>query len=328
LSRRVLVTGASGFVGANLARRLLADGHDVHLLLRPKHKPWRLESIAKDVTIHQVDLADRDSVAKAMAASKPDWVFHLAAHGAYPTQKDVDQMIETNVRGTANLLQAASSAGVEAFVNAGTSSEYGYKDHAPDEDERVEPNSDYAVTKAAATMFCRHTATRTGLPVTTLRLYSVYGPYEEPSRLVPTLIVQGLEGRLPPLVNPDIARDYIYVDDACEAFVLAAATADQDPGVVYNVGSGVQTTLRDIVAAARRILGVKAEPVWGSMPERSWDTNVWVSNPSRIKARLGWSARHDLESGLTATAGWFKLHPDHLNRYRVARSSPVETKGS
>ncbi len=323
LSRRVLVTGASGFVGANLARRLLADGHEVHLLLRPKHKSWRLDGITRDVTIHQVDLSDGDNVARAMAASKPNWVFHLAAHGAYPTQKDLDQMIETNVRGTANLLQAAVTAGVQAFVNAGTSSEYGYKDHAPDEDERLEPNSDYAVTKAAATMFCRHIAQRMGAAITTLRLYSVYGPYEEPTRLVPTMIVQGLDGRLPPLVNPDVARDYIHVDDACEAFVLAAATADQDPGVVYNVGSGVQTTLREIVAAARRILGINAEPVWGSMPERSWDANVWISDPSKIKARLGWSARHDLESGLRQTIAWLEGNPDHLRYYRSAHPNAV-----
>ncbi len=321
MSRRVLVTGASGFVGANLARRLLADGNEVHMVLRPKHTPWRLEDIKNDVTVHQVDLSDREGVERAMAASRPDWVFHLAAHGAYPTQKDLDQMIETNVRGTVNLVQAATRLGVQALVNAGTSSEYGYKDHAPDEDERLEPNSDYAVTKAAATMFCAYTGQRTGLPITTLRLYSVYGPYEEPTRLVPTLIVQGLEGRLPPLVNPDVARDYIHVDDACEAFVLAATAPDQHPGVVYNVGSGVQTTLREIVAAARQVLGVEAEPVWGSMPERSWDTNVWVSNPSRIKTGLGWSPHHDLDSGLRQTVEWFTLHPANVDRYRTIAES-------
>lgn len=322
MGRRALLSGASGFVGANLARRLLADGHEVHLVLRPSHKPWRLDDIAKDVQVHQVELADHDGVDRVVAASRPDWVFHLAAHGAYPTQKGLDQMIETNVRGTANLVHAAVRAGVEAFVNAGTSSEYGYKDHAPSEEEALEPNSDYAVTKAAATMLCRHTAHRTDLPITTLRLYSVYGPFEEPTRLVPTLIVLGLEGRLPPLVNPDIARDYIHVDDACDAFILAASARDQEPGVVYNVGSGVQTTLREIVATARRILGVAAEPQWGSMPERSWDTNVWVSNPSKIKARLGWSPRHDLVNGLTHTVAWLRLHPDLLGRYRAAQSSP------
>jgi nucleoside-diphosphate-sugar epimerase len=325
LSRRVLVTGASGFVGANLCRRLLADKHEVHLLLRPGHPHWRLEEIKGDVTVHQVDLGDRAGVDHAMAAARPDWVFHLAAHGAYPTQKDLDQMIETNLRGTANLVDAAVRTGVQAFVNAGTSSEYGYKDHAPSEDDWLEPNSDYAVTKAAATMFCRHAAQRTGLPITTLRLYSVYGPFEEPTRLVPTLIVSGLEGRLPPLVNPDIARDYIHVDDACEAFVLAAATENQDPGVVYNVGSGVQTTLRDIVASARRILAVKAEPQWGSMEQRSWDTNVWVSNPSKIRSRLGWSPQHDLESGLRKTVEWFKLHPDRRSFYRAAQADPART---
>ena len=325
MARRTLVSGASGFVGANLARRLLADGDEVHLLLRPEHKSWRLDGIVEDVHVHEVDITDREGVDKAMAAARPDWVFHLAAHGAYPTQKDLDQMIETNVRGTANLVAAAARANVQAFVSAGTSSEYGYKDHAPAEDEWLEPNSDYAVTKAAATMFCRHTAQRTGLAITTLRLYSVYGPFEEPTRLVPTLIVLGLEARLPPLVNPDVARDYIHVDDACDAFVLAAATDKQDPGVVYNVGSGTQTTLRDIVATTRRILAVKAEPQWGSMEERSWDTNVWVSNPSKIRAHLGWSPRHDLESGLRKTVEWFKLNPDRRSLYRAAQAGPART---
>ena len=316
MSRRVFVTGASGFVGANLARRLLDEGHDVHLLLRPQHNPWRVAEIRDRVTVHEGDVSDLEAVEKAVAAAKPEWVFHLAAHGAYPDQKDFEQMIATNVRGTANLLRAAERGGVEAFVNAGTSSEYGYKDHAPSEDEWLEPNSDYAVTKAAATHLARLAATATDARIVTLRLYSAYGPYEEPRRLVPTLIVQGLGGKLPPLVNPDIARDYVHVDDVCSAFLLAAATPSQEPGVVYNVGSGVQTTLRQIVDATRRLLEIQAAPVWGSMPERSWDTNVWVSNPARITTQLGWTPKHDLESGLRQTIDWFKQHPDQLDRYR------------
>lgn len=316
VSRRVFVTGASGFVGANLARRLVDEGHEVHLLLRPNHNPWRVQEIREKVTVHKGDVSDLQAVEKAMAAAKPEWVFHLAAHGAYPDQKDFEQMIATNVRGTANLLRAAQQGGVESFVNAGTSSEYGYKDHAPSEDEWLEPNSDYAVTKAAATHLARLAASASDVRIATLRLYSAYGPYEEPRRLVPTLIVQGLEGRLPPLVNPDIARDYVHVDDVCGAFLLAAATPNQEPGVVYNVGSGVQTTLRQIVDATRRLLKVEAAPVWGSMPERSWDTNVWVSNPARITTQLGWTPKHDLESGLRQTIDWFTGNPEHLDRYR------------
>jgi UDP-glucose 4-epimerase len=321
VGRRALLSGASGFVGANLARRLLAEGHEVHLLLRANHNSWRVREIRDQVTVHQVDLGDRVGVEQAVAAARPDWIFHLAAHGAYPDQQDVDQMIATNVQGTANFLRAAERAGVGVFVNSGSSSEYGYKDHAPSEDEWLEPNSHYAVTKSAATHLCRLAAQRAGSRIVTLRLYSAYGPYEDPRRLVPTLIVQGLAGQLPPLVNPDVARDYVNVDDICEAFLLAAATPDQEPGAVYNVGTGVQTTIAEIVAVARRLLPIRNDPKWDSMPQRSWDTNVWVCNPSRIKAQLGWSPRHDVESGLRSTLVWFSDHPDHLDRYRSAQAT-------
>jgi UDP-glucose 4-epimerase len=320
LRRRALLSGASGFVGAVLARRLLADGHEVHLLLRPRHNPWRVQEITNEVTAHQVDLGDYAGLEQTVASVRPDWIFHLAAYGAYPNQRDLDTMVAANVLGTFNLVRAAERVGFEAFINTGSSSEYGLKDHAPAEEEWIEPNSDYAVTKAAATLFCRHTAQRTRLPIITLRLYSVFGPYEEPRRLVPTLIVQGLEGRLPPLVNPNVARDYVHVDDVCDAYLLAASTPGQELGAVYNVGTGVQTTLREIVAAARSLLAIEAEPVWGSMPERSWDTNVWISNPGRISAGLGWAPQFDLEQGLARTIAWFRANPDHLAQYRAAQS--------
>jgi nucleoside-diphosphate-sugar epimerase len=320
LGRRALLSGASGFVGAVLARRLLADGHDVHLLLRPQHNPWRLQEITNEVTIHEVDLGDHAGLENTVASVRPDWIFHLAAHGAYPNQRDLDTIVATNVLGTVNLVRAAERAGFAAFINTGSSSEYGLKDHAPVEDEWLEPNSDYAVTKATATLFCRHTAQRTRLPIITLRLYSVFGPYEEPRRLVPTLIAHGLEGHLPPLVNPDVARDYVHVDDVCDAYLLAASIPGQEPGAVYNVGTGVQTTLRQIVASARRLLAIETEPVWGSMPDRSWDTNVWISNPARIRASLGWAPQFDLEQGLARTIAWFRANSDQLAHYRAAQS--------
>lgn len=318
MRKRALVTGASGFVGANLARDLIARGHDVHLLLRPGHKPWRIEEILDTVAVQEGDLTDRRSLERALGRSRPDWIFHLAAYGAYPEQRDLDQMIATNLHGTANLLAAAEGVGFEAFVNSGSSSEYGYKDHAPSEDELLEPNSDYAVAKAATTLLCRHAARSRNLPITTLRLYSAYGPFEEPSRLVPKLIVRGLEGALPPLVNPKVARDYVHAADVCEAYVLAAAGASAGVGAVYNVGSGVQTTLAEIVAIARRLMAIADEPDWGSMPERSWDTDVWVSDPRRIKSELGWEPRFDLERGLKATLEWFEQNPRRLELYRAA----------
>jgi len=229
--RRVLLTGGTGFVGANLVRRLLADGHAVHLVVRPERSLWRLAGIRDDVKLHQASLEDRAAVERVVRRARPEWIFHLAAHGAYSWETDLDRILAVNLLGTVNLVRACLRPGFDAFVNAGSSSEYGFKKRAPTEREWVEPNSHYAIAKVAATHFCRFTARSERVSIATLRLYSVYGPWEEPGRLMPTLIVQGLAGRLPALVEPRIARDYVYVDDVCDAFVRAAAK----PGIFDNV---------------------------------------------------------------------------------------------
>ena len=315
---RVLVTGGTGFVGANLARRLLADGHEVHLLVRPGHAKWRIDEIRNDVQLHQKQLADPAAVATVVRLARPEWIFHLAAHGAYPSQSDVQEMVRTNVTGTVNLVQAALSTGVGAFVHTGSSSEYGFKDHAPSETDWLEPNSAYAVTKAAATHYCRHIALAEKAPIRTLRLYSIYGPWEEPSRLMPALVLSGLEGTLPPLVGPDVARDYVHIDDAVDACLLAASRPNQEPGAVYNVGSGVQTTLRQVVTVARRVLAIEAKPDWGSMPNRQWDTSVWVSDNRAIRRTLGWKPRYDFERGFKQMVAWLRADPTRATLYRSA----------
>ena len=313
--KRVAVTGGTGFVGANLTRRLLNDGHDVHLLVRPHHASWRIDEIRDDLRLHAIDFGDRASIDEAMRRVKPDWVFHLATYGAYSWQTDLAEIVRTNILGTMNLAEAAADIGVEAFVNTGSSSEYGHKDHAPSENELPAPNSYYAVAKVTATMFCQYTAQKRGVRMPTLRLYSAYGPYEEPRRLVPALIVKGLQSRLPPLASPDTARDYIHVNDVVDAY-LCAATADlRDLGAVFNVGTGTQTTLRDMVRLTREALGVAEEPNWGSMRDRSWDTTIWRADITRIRSELGWNPRYDISSGFHDTIAWFKAHPDLLQQY-------------
>ncbi len=321
---KVLITGASGFVGANLARFMVQSGHEVHLMLRSKHLDWRLEDIRDHVAIAFADLRDAESVAGNVRQIKPDWVFHLAAYGAYSFQTDVESILRTNVIGTANLVQACLKTGFEAFVNTGSSSEYGFKDHAPTEDELPEPNSYYAVSKVSATMFCRYTAVSTGTRIPTLRLYSVYGPYEEPRRLMPTLILEGLNNSLPPLVNPDTARDYVYVDDVVRAYLMAATSPNQGPGAVYNVGTGVESKLSEVVEVATRVLGITAEANWGSMEGRIWDTNKWVADNNRIREALGWHPEHTFESGFRAMVDWFLENEGLTRKYRELTAHPAE----
>ncbi len=306
MSKRVLLTGGTGFVGANLARRLLREGHEVHLLLRPDYQSWRIDAIRDHIRLHELHLHDLDAVVRVVSQIRPDWIFHLAAYGAYSWQNDLQQMVRTNIQGTMNVLTACLKLGFDAFVNAGTSSEYGYKSEPPSETTFLEPNSHYAVTKASATLFCRYTAQREKAPVTTLRLYSVYGAYEDANRLIPALILNGLKGNLPPLVSPDTARDYVFIDDVVDAFLLAATARHGVPGEVYNIGTGIQTTIADAVAITKRVLHVTGEPVWGSLAQRAWDTNTWVADNTHAAAQLDWTPRYDFESGFKTTVEWLR----------------------
>ena len=316
--KRVILTGGAGFVGANLARRLVLDGHEVHLLVHPASDLWRLAGLRRDARLHCVDLEDTEAVGQVVRTVSAEWVFHAAAHGAYPDQDDVYRMISTNLVGTVNLVEAASATGFEAFVHTGSSSEYGAKDHAPSEDAVLEPNSAYAVTKAAATHYCRHVAAVRGIAIRVLRLYSVYGPWEEPTRLMPRLVVKGLRGAWPPMARPSTARDYVYIDDIVDAYLAAATVADQPPGALYNVGTGVQTSLRELTGIARAELGVPSDPAWGTFADRAWDAATWVADPTAACKALGWSARHDVASGLRSFAGWFRDQPSLLASYEMA----------
>jgi dolichol-phosphate mannosyltransferase len=305
---RCLVTGGTGFIGANLVRHLLAAQHDVHLLVREKHNPERIQQFKEKVKVNVVDLSNRKATEQLVSDLKPRMIFHLAANGAYSWQNDVDAIFQTNLTGLINLLESCAATGFDAFVNAGSSSEYGYKDHPPVEDELVEPNSYYATAKVAATQFCRFIAQSSKLPIATLRLYSAYGPHEDAGRLIPTIIRHGFEKSLPPLVDPSIARDYIYVDDVCSAFTttanLLAASEIPEAGAVYNIGTGVQTSIEQVVEAAKRLMNIRVEPVWGSMENRRWDTSVWVANNQKAVQQLGWKPQYNFEQGLAKTIEW------------------------
>lgn len=313
--KTVLLTGAAGFVGANLARRLLERGDSVHVLLRPGYIPWRLRDILDELHVHMVDLRDRDLLQQTVDRVKPEWVFHLAAHGAYSWQDHVDEMVATNVNGTVNLVEACLKTGFEHFVNSGSSSEYGLKEGAPSEDERLDPNSQYAVTKAFGTQYCRYVGAGRQRRITTLRLYSVYGPFEEPKRFVPTLLVKGLHGQLPPLVHPETARDFVFIDDVAAACLCVAGSDRVEPGAVFNVGTGVPMTVGRVVEIAREILGIQVEARWGTFPSRAWDTTSWVANIGRIRSTLGWTPQTDLRAGLQKTLDWFRSNPGFVEHY-------------
>jgi nucleoside-diphosphate-sugar epimerase len=301
----VLVTGAAGFIGANAVRALLARGHTVHAVVRPGPDPWRLRGLNGPVTSHRLDLADAEAVHALLRRTRPGAVVHLATYGAYERQTDFRAMVGANVLGTFHLLEAAEAAGVRAFVSAGSSSEYGFKAEPMRETDRLDPNSLYAVAKAAQAHLCGLAARRGtgGMGVATFRVFSAYGPWEEPSRLIPTLLRRARANLPLEMVAPDVARDFVYVDDVTDALLDLPRVAGLR-GEVINLGTGVETTLSEVVAAVLELTGSRSEVAWGAMPPRRWDTDRWVADPLLAARLIGWRAGHGLRQGLAKMAAW------------------------
>lgn len=303
--KRILVTGAAGFVGAVLTRRLLADGHAVHTLFKSTTAQWRLAGIERDLHRHQVDLRDEEAIRKVIASIRPEVIYHLATHGAYPAQTDADGIIQTNILGTWNILKALEHIDYEVFVNTGSSSEYGFKDYAMRETDLLEPNSYYSVAKCAQTLLCQHVAKTESRPITTFRLFSVYGPFEEPSRLIPTLIRRCLNGEDLTLVDPEIARDFIYVDDVVDAY-LRTDKLSQLRGEIINIGTGVQSPIKQVVELILQHTSAKVTCHWGAMPSRIWDAKTWVADCTKSTRLLGWRPTTMLSEGLERTTAWLR----------------------
>lgn len=324
----ILVLGASGFVGANLLKILLRERSDVYgTTFGPS--AWRLEGVPKK-SILNVDLLVPQSVDLLLKEVGPFTVFDLVAFGAYSFERDVARIYETNVSFKVRLLEALRERKVHSYIHAGSSSEYGNRADGPTEDTALLPNSHYSVTKSATSGLIYYMGNSMGLRCANLRLYSVYGPLEERSRLIPSLIVEGMRGGYPPLVDPDVSRDFVYVDDACEAFIDTALNLTPSSyGESFNIGTGKSTSIGELADMARDLFRLDFAPPFSTMPKREWDnTTVWRADPSRAREELGWSARTTVREGIQQMTEWYAALPDKSLYDRHAKgyqSNPNES---
>ncbi len=300
----IFVFGASGFIGANLFKDIFAVRKDVFALTHDAQRAWRLKllNVPSENIVH-CDIVSKYSVEETFDSIQPQTVFNLAAYGAYSKQKDTTLTYETNVLGTHNILETLSKDAV--YIHAGSSSEYGYNCAAPKESDELQPNSHYSVSKVSAAYMIQYYGRFFEKNTLNLRLYAIYGDWEEPDRLIPQLIEKVRKGTLPNFVSPDISRDFVHITDCVEAFVNSALRMRPEiRGKSYNIASGIKTTMKQLVEVTRSEFSITTTPDWGSMPNRKWDLAEWYGDPSEANKDLGWQAKISLAEGLRKYYYW------------------------
>jgi len=307
--KKVLITGATGFVGANLVRMVLKQGSDVYIITRKKSDKWRIDDVLGEIaeynTDFNIDLLDCDKLNRIIRRIRPDIIYHTATYGGRPGQKDAIKIVQTNLVGTINLIKACQKFGFDLFVNTGSSSEYGIKERAMQEGDLLEPVNDYGISKSAATQYCRAVARNKGLPIVTLRLFSPYGSYEESTRLIPSVILSCLRGEKPKISSPYFVRDFVYIQDVLDAYAKLSDVPDLG-GEVFNIGSGKQCTVGDVANMIIELSGCCMELEMG-MPQ-GWpnEPKKWEADISKANDILGWMPKYSMEKGLAETIRWFE----------------------
>lgn len=305
----IAVFGAGGFIGTNIVEELSKFRTDVYSITHQSYLPWRLADIGA-TNVLKCDINSAVAVREMFRTHKFRTVLFFAAYGAYSKQKDTNLIYETNINGLLNVLSASEEQGVAAFVHAGSQSEYGLNCSGSAEDWDLKPNSHYSVTKVAASYMIQFWSQQKKVPAVNLRIYSAFGPWEEPDRLIPVLVQNGLSKKYPSFVDPEISRDFVYVTDIVRATLLAAVRGVKEAcGESINVASGIKTTMRQVAETSKRLFCLEGDPQWGSMQNRSWDLKDWYGDPSYAKQALGWAATTSFEEGLSKTIEWTKAHP-------------------
>jgi UDP-glucose 4-epimerase len=299
MTDRVLVTGASGFIGSALVEALVQRGAEVHCLLLPGDPAPNLDGVRQEVRIHCADLADQTAIEAVVSATRPQVVLHLAAVGVTDVHIDPALAVRVNVEGTLHLL-AALDGDYRVFVNTGTCHEYGRNDPPFGEEQDPRPELPYAITKTAAWHFCNRFFKTKGWPIVTVRPFTVYGPRQATNAFIPSCIRAAQRGRDFDMTAGEQRRDFVYVGDIVEGFIRAA-TVPEAIGGTFNLCSGRETAIYDI---ARSVVAQMGDPIAihrGALPYRA--SEIWrlVGDNTRAREILGWEPRISLAEGLRRT---------------------------
>jgi UDP-glucose 4-epimerase len=289
-----LVTGGVGFIGGHLCDRLIASGFEVHSVSRRAHPGY------EKLRHWQVDLGDFDAVERTIKAVRPDYVFHLASHvQGSPDIKHVLPAFRGNLQTTVNLLTAVAGQGCKRFITTGSFME------PVGSGTDVTPTSPYAAAKWSSTAYCRLFRTIYGLPVSTARVFMVYGPgQQDHTKLVPYAIQCLLKGEPPQITSGRRLVDWVYVEDVAAGFIRLALAPNAD-GLTVDLGSGSLIATSDLVETICRVAGSTLRPSIGALPDRPMEP-TGAAQVDESRRAIGWTPEFGLEEGLRKTIEFYR----------------------
>ena len=326
---KILVTGADGFIGSHVVETLVKSGHDVRaFVLYNSFNSWGWldesdKAIRDSIDIFAGDIRDPHGVDKAV--EKQEVILNLAALIAIPySYHSPDTYIDTNIKGTLNILQAARRHGVKRVVQTSTSEVYGTAQYIPiDEAHPLHPQSPYAATKVGADQLALSFHASFDVPVGILRPFNTYGPRQSARAVIPTIISQLANKSKVKLGSLSPTRDFSFVQDTANGF-LAAAKSDAIVGQTINLGSGFEISIKETAETIAKLMNTKLELVDDEQRVRPENSEVERLHASIEKAKtlLGWQPElkglAGFETGLKKTIEWFS-NPKNLSRYKADR---------
>ena len=323
-NKKILVTGADGFIGSHLTEELVKRGHDVRAFVYYNSMNswgWLDDSSSELTSAFEVfsgDIRDPRGVERAMLGC--DIVFHLAALISIPfSYHSPDSYVDTNVKGTLNVLNAARNLEIERVLVTSTSEVYGTAQYAPiDEKHPCQGQSPYSATKIGADRLAESFFRSFGLPVTIVRPFNTYGPRQSARAVIPTVITQLLSGETAlRLGSLSPTRDFNFVSDTVGGFI-ALAESDQALGEEVNIATGVEHTIGDVAEFLINSINPNATIELDAERLRPDASEVFrlIGDNSKLRSISDWRPAYDLTSGLSATVDWFRL-PENLSRYKA-----------
>lgn len=320
-NKRILVTGAGGFIASHLIEKLVGLNAQVSAFVRYNSRndygllEYLPEETRKKITVIAGDLRDYGAIYDA--AQQKEIIFHLAALIAIPySYVHPKEVIETNILGTYNVLDAAKRLKIKRIIHTSTSEVYGTAIKVPiSENHPLQGQSPYSASKIGADKIAESFHCSFGVPVVTVRPFNTYGPRQSARAIIPTIITQALRSNTIRLGSLSPRRDFTFVSDTVEGFVKAAES-DALIGKVANLGSGTEISIGNLVKMVARILNKKISVTAQQQrlrPEKS-EVMRLLADTSKMKKLTGWQSKVSLEKGLKETIAWIKSHPEFYKR--------------